>query len=112
MANSSNNEMDIVVLRPDPVCGKEVSFEKAHKKGLYYVYGHKDYVFCSSRCLKAFQLNPQNYAKEEVSDEMVGICEVCGKKMHKGEDISNELIEGSVHKFCCPVCASVYLKSH
>jgi len=109
---NNTEKFDIEITRVDPVCGMDVSLEKALAKHLFHVYGHKEYIFCSSGCLEDFKKNPRRYISEEIYGEMAGVCELCGKEMRAGEDISTTVIDGETHKFCCPTCASVFLKSN
>ena len=112
MSTNFIKDSDIEITRSDPVCGMDVSLEKALAKRLFHTYGHKEYIFCSSGCLNDFKKDPQRYITEEMHGGMVGVCELCGKEMHVGEDISTMMMEEKIHKFCCPTCASVYLKNN
>lgn len=42
----------------DPVCGMTVDTERAKHKA---VYRGRIYCFCSERCKKAFERNPESY---------------------------------------------------
>ena len=106
MPNDSRN-IDIEISRADPVCGKDVPSQEALIKELFYIYEHKEYIFCSG-CLKKIQKAPQQYVSEEIPHEVVDTCEVCHKKIYKGEDFSTVMMNGMVHKFCRPVCAVVF----
>jgi len=45
----------------DPVCGMEVEREGARYKT---VYRGRVYYFCSARCLRAFEADPERYLRE------------------------------------------------
>jgi Cu+-exporting ATPase len=45
----------------DPVCGMEVDEKSADQTSLYK---GTTYYFCSAGCKKAFQENPEKYAKK------------------------------------------------
>ena len=112
MQKEKINQVEFIT--KDPVCGRDVSIEKAQSSQLNCVFGHKSYFFCSLKCFGIFRENPLEYSEGTISDDRVkilGICELCGKKMHKGEGIISFSTEGKVHLFCCPTCASVYLES-
>ncbi|MCB9719705.1 MAG: YHS domain-containing protein [Candidatus Omnitrophica bacterium] len=110
MSDKTIKKIDIEITRTDPVCGMDVSLEKALSKHLFHIYGHKEYIFCSPECLRDFKEDPHKYISEEIYGEMAGMCEYCGKEMRTGEDIATAMIEGEMHKFCCPICASSYVK--
>ncbi len=112
MSIDTIKNFDIEITRSDPVCGMDVSLEKALTKHLFHIYGHKEYIFCSSECFNDFENDPHRYVSEEIYGEMAGVCELCGKEMRTGEDIATAMIKGEMHKFCCPTCASVYLKDN
>ncbi len=43
----------------DPVCGMEVPSGQGYAE----TYQHREYRFCSRKCLDAFDANPQQFAK-------------------------------------------------
>lgn len=110
MTKNTFNKIDIEITRSDPVCGMDVSLEKALTKHQFHIYGHKEYIFCSSECLRDFKEDPRRYVLEEIYGEMAGMCEYCGKEMRTGEDVATAMIDGEMHKFCCPICASAHVK--
>jgi Cu+-exporting ATPase len=48
----------------DPVCGADVSLNKAEKAGRKSVYKGKTYYFTSNECKERFDKNPEHYVKE------------------------------------------------
>lgn len=50
---------DLLPLRQDPVCGMRVSPKTA---GFHTTHAEKEYFFCASGCLKAFEKDPEQYA--------------------------------------------------
>ncbi len=52
-------------LSKDPVCGVDVSINKAAKAGRKSAYNEKTYYFTSDECKANFDKNPKNYVKEE-----------------------------------------------
>jgi len=51
-------------LEKDPVCGMEISPQKAQKTGRESLYQGKTYYFCSDACKQAFDANPERYARQ------------------------------------------------
>ncbi|OGP73083.1 MAG: hypothetical protein A2V86_11050 [Deltaproteobacteria bacterium RBG_16_49_23] len=51
-------------LSKDPVCGVDVSINKAMKYGRKSTYQGKTYYFSSDECKQKFDQNPHNYIKE------------------------------------------------
>ena len=52
-------------LSKDPVCGADVSMNKAEKAGRKSVYKGKTYYFSSDECKQKFDKNPESYVKKE-----------------------------------------------
>jgi len=50
-------------LSKDPVCGTDVSRNKAEKAGRKVKVGQVTYYFCSDECRKQFEQNPAHYVK-------------------------------------------------
>ena len=48
----------------DPVCGKDVSRNKAERAGRKVKYDNVVYYFCSDECKEQFSKNPASYAKK------------------------------------------------
>jgi membrane fusion protein, copper/silver efflux system len=51
-------------LSKDPVCGVDVSINKAEKSGRKSTYQGKTYYFTSDECKEKFEKNPNNYVKK------------------------------------------------
>jgi YHS domain-containing protein len=52
-------------LSKDPVCGVDVSLNKAERAGRKSVYQGKNYHFSSDECKQKFDKNPESYVKKE-----------------------------------------------
>jgi YHS domain-containing protein len=51
-------------LSKDPVCGIDVSINKAQKTGRKSTYQRKVYYFTSDECKEKFEKNPERYVKK------------------------------------------------
>jgi len=51
-------------LSKDPVCGVDVSINKAEKAGRKSTYQGKTYYFTSDECKAQFEKNPERYVKQ------------------------------------------------
>jgi YHS domain-containing protein len=51
-------------LSKDPVCGADVSINKAEKTGRKSTYQGKTYYFSSDECKEKFEKNPERYVKK------------------------------------------------
>jgi Cu+-exporting ATPase len=51
----------------DPVCGMKVDPKSSH--AIIVQHGGQARFFCSEGCRKAFEVNPEKYAPEEVSTQ-------------------------------------------
>jgi len=99
---NDTEKLDIEITRADPVCGMDVSLEKALAKHLFHIYGHKEYIFCSSGCLEDFKKNPRRYISEKIYGEMSGVCELCGKEMRGGRIRLQRLSREKLTNFAVP----------
>ena len=94
----------------DPVCGMDVSPSASEQNSLYSDYGGVRYVFCSSACFQAFQMNPKRFVNQEKLNIEIGHCELCSKRIKEGEEYSELNVRGVLFKFCCSTCATTFLK--
>ena len=54
----SDNPSEKVI---DPVCGMQINYEIAEKKGLVFAYLENKYPFCCVECMDLFKENPDKY---------------------------------------------------
>lgn len=96
----------------DSVCGMIGFVKEAQAHSLYQNYENVKYYFCSLPCLMSFQMNPSRFVGADKVASEISHCELCSKKIHNGEEISEVSFRGKMYKFCCPICCSTFLEKN
>lgn len=82
----------------DPVCGMQVTPEKAAASA---VHDGKTYYFCCPACLEKFRANPAPYLPTETDP-------VCGMRVASARAAAKVEQDGKTYFFCCTGCAEKF----
>lgn len=85
----------------DPVCGMQVSPEKATAS---LTHDGKTYYFCSTSCAEKFLVNPAYYTPTELDP-------VCGMKVTPTRAAAKAEHQGTTYYFCCQGCRDKFVQS-
>ncbi len=84
----------------DPVCGMTVSEEKNAGR---MTYQGTEYLFCSTKCLDKFSVNPEAYLHPQESKDPV-----CGMTVSEEKNAGRITYQGTEYLFCSEKCKAKF----
>ncbi len=91
-------ETERAVMVKDPVCGMQISPEKAAAS---IAHDGRTYFFCSTSCAEKFRANPTLYTPTEIDP-------VCGMKVAPARAAAKAERDGRTYFFCGKACAEKF----